>query len=56
LAARIVKTGEIKRRITVKGIGVTAGARAAIEAAGGSVAAAEPAAAVTKKQVRANAG
>jgi large subunit ribosomal protein L15 len=38
LAARIVKTGEIKRRITVKGVGVTAGARAAIEAAGGSVA------------------
>jgi large subunit ribosomal protein L15 len=38
LAARIVKTGDIKRRITVKGVGVTAGARAAIEAAGGSVA------------------
>jgi len=38
LAARIVRTGEIKRRITVKGVGVTAGARAAIEAAGGSVA------------------
>ena len=39
LAARIVRTGEIKRRITVQGIAVTAGARAAIEAAGGSVAA-----------------
>jgi large subunit ribosomal protein L15 len=38
LAARIVRTGEIKRRVTVKGVGVTAGARAAIEAAGGSVA------------------
>jgi large subunit ribosomal protein L15 len=38
LAARIVRTGEIKRRITVKGVAVTAGARAAIEAAGGSVA------------------
>jgi large subunit ribosomal protein L15 len=37
-AARIVRTGEIKRRITVRGLGVTAGARAAIEAAGGSVA------------------
>lgn len=37
-AARIVRTGEIKRRITVQGVGVTAGARAAIEAAGGSVA------------------
>jgi len=38
-AARIVRTGELKRRITVQGVGVTAGARAAIEAAGGSVAA-----------------
>jgi len=38
-AARIVRTGDIKRRITVQGVGVTAGARAAIEAAGGSVAA-----------------
>jgi large subunit ribosomal protein L15 len=38
LAARIVRTGQIKRRITVRGLGVTAGARAAIEAAGGSVA------------------
>ncbi len=36
-AARIVRTGEIKRPITVQGLGVTAGARAAIEAAGGSV-------------------
>lgn len=36
-AARIVRTGEIKRRITVLGLGVTAGARAAIVAAGGSV-------------------
>jgi len=38
-AARIVRTGDIKRRIMVQGVGVTAGARAAIEAAGGSVAA-----------------
>jgi large subunit ribosomal protein L15 len=38
-AARIVRTGDIKRRVTVQGVGVTAGARAAIEAAGGSVAA-----------------
>ena len=37
-AARIVRTGAIKRRITVRGLGVTAGARAAIEAAGGSIA------------------
>jgi large subunit ribosomal protein L15 len=38
-AARIVRTGDIKRRVTVQGVAVTAGARAAIEAAGGSVAA-----------------
>jgi large subunit ribosomal protein L15 len=38
LAARIVRTGQIKRRIAVQGVAVTAGARAAIEAAGGSIA------------------
>ena len=37
LTARIVRTGEIKRRIKVQGLAVTAGARAAIEAAGGEV-------------------
>ena len=35
--AKIVKKGEIKRAIKLKGIAVTAGAKAAIEAAGGSV-------------------
>lgn len=35
--ARIVKTGAIARKVTVRGLAVTAGARAAIEAAGGSV-------------------
>jgi len=34
---KVVKTGDIKRKVTVKGIGATAGAKAAIEAAGGSV-------------------
>lgn len=34
---KIVKTGEIKRKVVIKGLGVTAGAKAAIEAAGGSV-------------------
>ena len=34
---KVVKTGEIKRKVVVKGLGVTAGAKAAIEAAGGSV-------------------
>jgi len=35
--ARIVKTGELSRKVKVRGIGVSAGARAAIEAAGGTV-------------------
>jgi large subunit ribosomal protein L15 len=35
--ARIVLSGEIRRPVTVRGLGVTKGARAAIEAAGGSV-------------------
>jgi large subunit ribosomal protein L15 len=38
-AARIVKTGDITRRVQVRGIGASAGAKAAIEAAGGTVAA-----------------
>lgn len=37
LIVKVVKTGEIKRKVVVKGLGVTAGAKAAIEAAGGSV-------------------
>lgn len=35
--AKVVKKGEIERKIVLKGLLVTAGARAAIEAAGGSV-------------------
>jgi len=35
--ARIVRTGEILRPVRVRGLGVTAGAKAAIEAAGGTV-------------------
>jgi large subunit ribosomal protein L15 len=38
--ARIVLTGRIERAVTVRGLGVTAGARAAIEAAGGKIEAA----------------
>jgi len=37
LDARIIKAGEIARKVTVRGIGVTRGARVAIEAAGGTV-------------------
>jgi large subunit ribosomal protein L15 len=42
LDARVIKSGELSRKVVVRGIGVSKGARAAIEAAGGSVA--EPAA------------
>jgi large subunit ribosomal protein L15 len=38
--ARVMLSGEIKKAVTVKGVGVTKGARAAIEAAGGKVEAA----------------
>ena len=38
LSVKVVLSGEIKRKVTLKGIGATKGARAAIEAAGGSVA------------------
>jgi len=40
LRAKIVLSGAIKSAVTVKGVGVTKGARAAIEAAGGKVEAA----------------
>jgi large subunit ribosomal protein L15 len=38
LSAKVVLSGEITRKVALKGIGATKGARAAIEAAGGSVA------------------
>ena len=34
---KVVKTGELSRKVTLKGVGATAGAKAAIEAAGGSL-------------------
>lgn len=39
LAAKVVRTGEIQRKVALKGVGATAGAKAAIEAVGGSVSA-----------------
>lgn len=36
-SVKIVKSGELSRKVVLKGIGATAGARAAIEAAGGVV-------------------
>ena len=35
---KVIKSGELSRKVVLKGIGATAGAKAAIEAAGGSVA------------------
>ena len=35
---KVIKTGELNRKVALTGIGATAGAKAAIEAAGGSVA------------------
>jgi large subunit ribosomal protein L15 len=35
---KVVKTGELTKKVVLKGVGATAGAKAAIEAAGGSVA------------------
>ena len=37
LDARIVKSGELSTKVSVRGVGVTKGARAAIEAAGGAL-------------------
>jgi large subunit ribosomal protein L15 len=37
LGAKVIRSGEIKRKVTLKGIAVTKGARAAIEGAGGNV-------------------
>ena len=37
LSAKVILSGELKRKITLKGVKATKGARAAIEAAGGSV-------------------
>ena len=36
--AKVIKSGELSRKVVLKGITATAGARAAIEAAGGSLA------------------
>ena len=35
--ARVIKSGELSRKVSVRGIGVTKGAKQAIEAAGGTI-------------------
>ena len=37
LAAKVILSGNLTRKVSLKGIGITKGARAAVEAAGGSV-------------------
>ena len=39
-SVKVVKSGELSRKVVLKGIGATAGAKAAIEAVGGTVGAA----------------
>lgn len=39
LSAKVILSGDISRKVILKGVGATKGAKAAIEAAGGSVAA-----------------
>jgi large subunit ribosomal protein L15 len=36
-AAKVILSGKLERRVTLKGLGVTKGARAAVEAAGGTI-------------------
>jgi len=50
--ARVIKSGELSRKVSVRGIGVSKGARAAIEAAGGSVAVVAVEKKAGKKQAR----
>jgi large subunit ribosomal protein L15 len=50
--ARVIKSGELSRKVAVRGIGVTKGAREAIEAAGGSVQLAEKTVSKGKKSKR----
>ncbi|MGA1083205.1 MAG: uL15 family ribosomal protein, partial [Burkholderiaceae bacterium] len=40
-AAKVILSGKLSRKVTVRGVGVTAGAKAAIEAVGGQVIAPE---------------
>ncbi len=51
--ARVIASGELKRKVTVRGIGVTAGAKKAIEGAGGNVVVVEKAAPVKKLPAKA---
>ena len=51
LSAKVILSGELKRKVTLKGVKATKGARAAIEAAGGKYEEPAPAPAPLKKLV-----
>jgi large subunit ribosomal protein L15 len=53
LSAKVILSGELKRKLTLKGVKATKGAKAAIEAAGGSVIAPEEKQAPEKKSGKA---
>ena len=53
LKAKVILSGEIQRKVALKGIGISKGARAALEAAGGSVEIAEVTPGTGKKAARA---
>ena len=56
LKAKVILAGEIQRKIALKGIGISKGARAAVEAAGGSVELPAPKPANAQKADKAAAG
>ena len=53
LKAKVILSGEIQRKVALKGIGISKGARAALEAAGGSVEIPEVTPGTGKKAARA---
>ena len=54
LGAKVIRSGELKRRVALKGVAVSKGARTAIESAGGSVEA--PAKPAAKQAVKKDSG
>jgi large subunit ribosomal protein L15 len=54
--AKVILSGEIKRKVSLKGVGISKGARAAVEAAGGSVELAAEKAQAGKLQKKPGAG
>ena len=53
LRAKIILSGKVEKAFTVQGVGATKGAKAAVEAAGGSIAALAEAPAVAQRKAKA---